>query len=104
MRFSAALAVAASVATAGAQHSTGPADPFVKYNISAPGIQASFIPYGARLTNLFVRDKSGTPQDVVLGYDTGKQYVKDSETVHTYFGAVVGRYANRIKNGTFTID
>lgn len=104
MRFPAALALAASVATACAQNSTGPADPFVKYNISAPGIQASFIPYGARLTNLFVRDKSGTPQDVVLGYDTGKQYLNDTETVHTYFGAVVGRYANRIKNGTFTID
>jgi aldose 1-epimerase len=53
MRFPAALALAASGATAGAQNSTGTADPFVKYNISAPGIQASFIPYGARLTNLF---------------------------------------------------
>lgn len=77
---------------------------FTKYTISAPGINASFIPYGARLTNLFVPDKNGNPQDVVLGYDSGTTYLNDTETDHTYFGAVVGRYANRIKNGTFTVQ
>ena len=77
---------------------------FTKYTISAPGINASFIPYGATLTNLFVPDKDGNPQDVVLGYDTGAAYLHDTETNHTYFGAVVGRYANRIKNGTFTVQ
>lgn len=77
---------------------------FTKYAISAPGINASFIPYGARLTNLFVPDKNGNPQDVVLGYDSGTTYLNDTETDHTYFGAVVGRYANRIKNGTFTVQ
>ncbi|KAI9811764.1 MAG: hypothetical protein M1827_005309 [Pycnora praestabilis] len=80
------------------------ANPFQKYTISAPGISASFIPYGARLTNLLVNDKSGNPQDVVLGYDDGTSYLYDTEGPHTYFGAVVGRYANRIKNGTFTIN
>jgi aldose 1-epimerase len=102
-----AIIFSLSVLTASAQNSAFPnftGDPFTKYNISAQGISASFIPYGARLTNLFVNDKNGTPQDIVLGYDTGEQYVNDTETVHTYFGAVVGRYANRIKNGTFTID
>ena len=77
---------------------------FTKYTITAPGINASFIPYGATLTNLFVSDKNGIPQDVVLGYDSGTAYLHDTETNHTYFGAVVGRYANRIKNGTFTIQ
>ena len=77
---------------------------FTKYTISAPGINASFIPYGATLTNLFVPDKNGDPQDVVLGYDSGTAYLHDTETDHTYFGAVVGRYANRIKNGTFTVQ
>ena len=77
---------------------------FTKYTISAPGINASFIPYGARITNLLVNDKNEDPQDVVLGYDDGTQYLNDTETVHTYFGPVVGRYANRIKNGTFTVD
>ena len=75
-----------------------------KYTISAPGINASFINYGARLTNLYVNDRNGNPQDVVLGYDTPTQYINDTNTVHTYFGPVVGRYANRIKNGTFTVD
>ena len=77
---------------------------FTKYTITAPGINASFIPYGATLTNLFVPDKNGNPQDVVLGYDSGAAYLHDTETNHTYFGAVVGRYANRIKNGTFTVQ
>ena len=77
---------------------------FTKYTITAPGINASFIPYGATLTNLFVSDKNGIPQDVVLGYDSGTAYLHDTETNHAYFGAVVGRYANRIKNGTFTIQ
>jgi len=77
---------------------------FTKYTVSAPGINASFIPYGARLTNLLVNDKNGHPQDVVLGYDDGTQYLNDTETVHTYFGPIVGRYANRIKNGTFTVN
>ena len=70
-------------------------DPFVKYNLSAHGIRASFIPYGARITNLWVDDCDGNPQDVVVGYDEGRRYLQDTETNHTYFGAVVGRYANR---------
>ena len=70
-------------------------DPFKKYNLTADGIKASFIPYGARLTNLYVKDKNGAWQDVAVGYDEGSRYLQDSETNHTYFGAVVGRYANR---------
>lgn len=70
-------------------------DRFRKYNLSANGIKASWIPYGARLTNLYVKDNKGAWQDIVVGYDTGKQYLHDTETNHTYFGAVVGRYANR---------
>jgi len=42
--------------------------------------------------------------DVIVGYSNSSQYTVDSATVHTYFGAVVGRYANRIKNHTFTLD
>ncbi|KAI4170656.1 MAG: hypothetical protein LQ348_007071, partial [Seirophora lacunosa] len=79
-------------------------DPLQKYTISAPGINATFIPYGARLTNLYVNDKNGNPQDVALGYDNAADYLRDDQTVHTYFGPVVGRYANRIKNGTFTVQ
>ncbi|KAL8711800.1 MAG: hypothetical protein Q9225_007050 [Loekoesia sp. 1 TL-2023] len=79
-------------------------DPLREYTISAPGINATFIPYGARLTSLYVNDKNGEPQDVVLGFDNAEDYVRNDETVHTYFGPIVGRYANRIKNGTFTVQ
>ncbi|HEV7330917.1 MAG TPA: aldose epimerase family protein [Flavisolibacter sp.] len=52
--------------------------------------------YGATIQSLYVRDKSGKLEDVVLGYDTLEEYVNDSY----YFGCVVGRYANRIAGGT----
>lgn len=70
-------------------------DPFQKYTLTANGINATWIPYGARLTNMYVKDKNGCYQDIVVGYDNGTQYLHDTETNHTYFGAVVGRYANR---------
>ena len=70
-------------------------DPFKKYTLQANGIKASFIPYGARMTNCYVKDKNGKYQDIAVGYDKGSQYLTDTETNHTYFGAVVGRYANR---------
>lgn len=80
-------------------------DPHVTfYSIKADGIRATFIPYGARLTHLLVKDRDGNAQDVVVGYDKGDGYINDTDTVHSYFGAVVGRYANRIKKGTFEID
>ncbi|KAI4123059.1 MAG: hypothetical protein LQ347_006291 [Umbilicaria vellea] len=104
MMFPALLTSFAVILGASAQSSSSTSSPFDKYTISAPGINASFIAYGARLTNLDVNDKNGNPQDVVLGYDNGTQYLTDTETNHTYFGPIVGRYANRIKNGTFTVD
>lgn len=80
------------------------ADPFKVYTISAENITAKLIPYGARLTSLLVPDRHGKPQDIVVGYDDPKDYLKDTNTNHTFFGSVVGRYANRIKNGTFEVD
>jgi aldose 1-epimerase len=78
-------------------------DSFKPYTICAPGINATFIGYGARLTHLYVPDKHGAQRDVVVGYDDPNQYLKDTLTNHTYFGPIVGRYANRIRNGTFTL-
>ncbi|KAK0647990.1 galactose mutarotase-like domain-containing protein [Cercophora newfieldiana] len=73
-----------------------------RYTISAPGIKAQFIPYGATLTNLFVKDKNGNEIDVVLGYDDAAYYPKD--TSHPTYNSIPGRYANRISKGQFTID
>lgn len=82
----------------------GSIDPFNVFTISTDNITAKFIPYGARLISLLVPDKDGNLQDVVVGYDHPHQYLKDTETDHTYFGAVIGRIGNRVKNGTFTLD
>jgi aldose 1-epimerase len=79
-------------------------DAFQKYTISAKGINATFIPLGARCTNVYVPDKNGTPRDIVVGYDDPHNYTTPAGVVPTYFGAVVGRYANRIKNGTFELN
>jgi aldose 1-epimerase len=86
-----------------AQTSTS-SSPFAEVTLTAENITAKFIPYGARLTSLLVPDRYGTVQDIVLGYDNATQYLTDTETNHTYFGPIVGRYANRIKNGTFNIN
>ena len=93
----------ASAPTA-SSNTAGPVDPFKTYTIRAENITATLIPYGARLTSVLVPDRDGNQQDVVVGYDDPRNYLKDTETSHTFFGAVVGRYANRIKNGSFTLD
>lgn len=64
------------------------------------GIVADVITYGATLTRLLVPDKYGTHANVVLGFDNVEQYEKESP----YFGATVGRVANRIAGGAFAID
>lgn len=67
-----------------------------KYTIEAPGIRASFIPYGASISNLFITDQHGVERDLVLGFDNASYYSID--TSHPHLGGVPGRYANRIKN------
>jgi len=67
---------------------------------NARGARAKLITYGATLTELWMPDKSGKNADVVLGFDNLASYAGD----HPYFGAIVGRYANRIAKGKFTLD
>lgn len=56
--------------------------------------------YGARVVSIIVPDKDGTLENVVLGYDSLADYIKGNE----FFGASIGRYANRIANGKFTLE
>ena len=56
---------ATALATLASAQTASPLDPIT---LSAPGINATFIAYGARLTSLFVNDKNGDPQDIALGY------------------------------------
>jgi aldose 1-epimerase len=64
------------------------------------GIEVCAITWGAIITSLRVPDRDGVFADVVLGFDTLDPYLHR----HPYFGAVVGRYANRIGNARFTLD
>jgi aldose 1-epimerase len=64
------------------------------------GIEVRAMTYGGIITSLRVPDRSGHFDDVVLGYDSLDGYLKASP----YFGAIIGRYGNRIAKGRFTLD
>ena len=64
------------------------------------GLRAKVITYGALLTEMHVPDRAGQLGDVTLGFDNLPAYLAG----HPYFGATVGRYANRIAKGRFTLD
>jgi len=64
------------------------------------GASAKVITYGATLAELHVPDRAGTMGDVVLGFDHLEGYLGN----HPHFGGTIGRYANRIAKGQFTLD
>ena len=64
------------------------------------GVEVRIITYGAIITAIRTLDRSGRLADIVLGFDSLEGYLTRSR----YFGAVVGRYGNRIAKGRFTID
>jgi aldose 1-epimerase len=73
-----------------------------QYTITNPnGMIVKLINYGATITDVITLDKNQTRGSVVLGYDSLAGYVQNG---NPYFGCVVGRYANRIANGKFTVD
>lgn len=65
------------------------------------GAQTAITNYGGRVVSLWVPDKNNEFKDVVLGYDNLKSYQKKGEP---FFGALIGRYGNRIAGGKFTLD
>jgi aldose 1-epimerase len=64
------------------------------------GLSVRIIALGAAIQSLSVPDRNGISGDVVLGHDSPRDYVAKPQ----YFGATVGRYANRIARGKFTLD
>jgi aldose 1-epimerase len=73
------------------------------YTLEVPGgWKTTITDYGAIVTSFLVppRDPAGEPVDVVLGFDTLDGYVQG----HPYFGAICGRYSNRIAAGRFELD
>ena len=75
-----------------------PADLFVLTNTN--GAEVSITNYGGAVVSLKVPDRGGKLADVVLGYDGIDGYVNDK----SYFGALVGRYGNRIGHAQFVLD
>jgi aldose 1-epimerase len=71
------------------------------YTLKSEGIEASIMTYGARVVSIKTPDRDGKIANVVLGYSALDGYVADKST---YFGAIVGRYGNRIAFGKFSID
>jgi aldose 1-epimerase len=67
---------------------------------NAAGMEVTAIAYGGIITSLKVPDRNGTPGDIVLGFDRLEGYLRG----HPYFGAIVGRYGNRIGGATFALD
>ena len=67
---------------------------------NANGVEACITNYGGRLVSLMVPDKNGKFQDVVLGHDSIADYIN----IDGNFGALIGRYGNRINQGKFSIN
>lgn len=67
---------------------------------NARGARVQITNYGGIVQSLYVPDRRGRLGDVVLGFDSIPRYEKDSP----YFGALIGRYGNRIAKGRFTLD
>ncbi|SDN34972.1 aldose 1-epimerase [Methylobacterium phyllostachyos] len=74
--------------------------PVVRHVLSRGALRVAIIDFGAAVTAIEVPDRAGRPANVVLGLATLEGY----ETVSPSFGAIVGRYANRIAGGRFSLD
>lgn len=64
------------------------------------GMKVNVLNYGGIIQSVYLPDREGNLTDVVLGYEDMKGYMNNT----TYFGAIIGRNANRVKNACFTID
>lgn len=71
------------------------------YTLTSGKIEVRVMAYGAKLVSVRTPDRTGKVADIVLGYDSLDSYLADNKT---YFGAVVGRYGNRIAHGKFSLD
>jgi aldose 1-epimerase len=75
------------------------------YTLSDGAFEARIATYGGIVVSLKTPDRSGKTADVVLGFDDLDGYVANfNGTSNAFFGAIIGRYANRIAHGSFTLD
>lgn len=66
------------------------------------GMEVNITNFGGRITSVLITDKNGVRRDVVLGFDNVEDYYPENH--QSDFGAAIGRYANRINQGKFSID
>ncbi|MEP6794369.1 MAG: aldose epimerase family protein [Saprospiraceae bacterium] len=75
--------------------------PVTEYTLdNNQGIEIKIINYGCTITSLIVPDRDGHPDDIVLGFDALEGYMASTH----YFGSIIGRFANRIADGSFVLD
>ena len=80
---------------------TDTGQPVEQFKLARGAFQVDVLTYGARIQSIRVPDREGRSDNVVLGFPTLAGYLASPKT---YFGATVGRYANRIANGRFLLD
>ena len=79
--------------------------PIEIYTLSDAVCEARIMTYGGVVVSLKAPDRDGKPADVVLGWDDLDGYVANfNGSSDAFFGAIIGRYANRIAHGSFTLD
>jgi aldose 1-epimerase len=71
------------------------------YTLKSPAVEMQVMTYGARVVSLDTKDRDGKMGNITLGYASFAGWLNDKKT---FFGAVPGRYANRIANGRFTLE
>jgi len=71
-----------------------------RYTLTNNGVRVRILTYGGILQAIDMPDRHGKPANVALGFDN----LADYEAKSPYFGAIIGRYGNRIANGQFTLD
>src|SRR5205814_8718496 len=74
------------------------------YTLKSGALEARIITYGGIVQSLKVPDKNGKSADVVLGFDSIDGYAGGAKPNPPFFGALIGRYGNRIAGGKFTLD
>ena len=101
------LAIVAEMQGQVTKHSfgkTADGTPVDIYTLKSGAIEARVITYGGIVQSLKVPDKNGKSADVVLGFESLDGYTAGPKPNPAFFGAIIGRYANRIANAQFTLD
>jgi aldose 1-epimerase len=79
--------------------------PVSRYTLtSGHGMRVRILTFGGIVQSIEVPDRSGLVDDVVLGFPTLDGYLNNTGSAKTYFGAIIGRYGNRIAKGTFSLN